>query len=54
MQSFMAIYPVVVEIFQSGSNSIYIAQYHKSQICLKGLYNLFSIQHPLSLDPCFG
>ncbi len=32
----------------SWVNSIYTAQYHKSQICLKGLYNLYSIRHPLS------
>lgn len=26
---------------------------HKSQICLRGLYNLYSMQHLLSLDSCF-
>ncbi len=33
---------------------IYIAQYHKSHICLKGLYILYSIRHTLPLDPWLG
>lgn len=35
----------------SQVNCSYVAQYHKSQIYLTGLYR---IQHPLSLDPSFG
>ncbi len=31
-----------------------VTQYHKSQMCLKELYNLYSIRHPLSLDPVKG
>lgn len=35
---------------ESQVNFIYIAQYHKSHICRKGLYSLCRIQHTLSLD----
>ncbi len=38
----------------SQVNFIYIAQYQKSQFCLKGLYHLYRAEHPPSLDPQFG
>ncbi len=31
-----------------------MAQYHKSEICLKGLSNLYSMPHPLCLGPRLG
>ncbi len=39
--------------FCSQVSFIYIAQYHKTPICLTGLYNLYNVQHLLSLDPLF-
>lgn len=35
----------------SQVNFIYRTQYHKSQICLKGIYSLYTAYHSLSLEP---